>query len=113
MRLSALFIISAMLLVFSSSAAFAQAPSTRGYDSDTQVLGEIGEVEETPEQESAPQQEAQPAAQPAQQAAAPVQASQSSLPFTGLEAGAIALLGAALIGTGFVMRRVASRTDLG
>lgn len=111
MRLTALLIVSAMMLVFSTSAAFAQAPSTQGYDSDTQVLGEIGEVEETPSS-SAPEQEEAAAPAPAAQAAAPVAASNSSLPFTGLEAGAVALLGAALLGTGFAMRRVARRADL-
>ena len=64
------------------------------------VLGEVGEVEET-----APQQDAAPQAQ-----AAPVQQAQvtndgESLPFTGFAAGTVLFLGLVLLASGLVLRR--------
>lgn len=111
MRIAALSIITTLVFAFSVPLAGAQTPSQRGYDSDTQVLGEIGEVEETQPTQEAPAPT--PAAAPAptaaapQQQAAPVQAQSDSLPFTGLEVGAVALMGVLLLGTGMLVRRVA------
>lgn len=110
MRIAALSIITTLVFAFSVPLAGAQTPSQRGYDSDTQVLGEIGEVEETQPTQEAPAPT--PAAAPAPtaaapQQAAPVQAQSGSLPFTGLEVGAVALMGVLLLGTGVLVRRVA------
>ena len=109
MRIAALSIITTLVFAFSVPLAGAQTPSQRGYDSDTQVLGEIGEVEETqPTQEApAPAPAPAPTAAAPQQQAAPVQAQSDSLPFTGLEVGAVALMGVLLLGTGVLVRRVA------
>ena len=113
MRIAALSIITTLVFALSVPLAAAQTPSTRGYDSDTQVLGEIGEVQEAqPTQETpapAPRAAAAPTAAAPQQQSAPVQAQSDSLPFTGLEIGAVALMGVLLLGTGLVVRRVAHR----
>jgi hypothetical protein len=69
--------------------------------------GVIAEVV-TPSQPEAqqPQQEvAAETAAPAPAAAQPVQAQEGSLPFTGLQATLVLLAGAALLGTGLVLRR--------
>jgi hypothetical protein len=74
--------------------------------SETDVLGEIGEVEES---QPAPAQteEAAPAPeQPAPQAAAqPAQQQSGQLPFTGFATLAVVLLGVALLMGGLVLRR--------
>lgn len=89
------------------TAAQAQTPSERGYD---ETLGVIGQVDtpSTPEQESAPSQDeaATPPAPEAQTTPAqPVQEEEGNLPFTGLDIGIVALMGLALLGTGFALRR--------
>ena len=73
--------------------------------SETDVLGEIGEVEES--QPAPATEEAAPAPAPAPQAAAqPAQEEQSGqLPFTGFATFAIVLLGLALLMGGLVLRR--------
>jgi hypothetical protein len=105
MRIAALSIITSLMLVFSVSAAIAQQPSTRGYDADSQVLGEIDQVDvpEQPAQETAPQEAS---------VTPPVEASEGSLPFTGLEVGVVVLMGVALLGTGIVVRRLSHRGDV-
>jgi hypothetical protein len=102
MRIAGLALITALLLAVSGGTAVAQQATQRGYD---ETLGVIGEIEtENPTQDTAP---AGPAAQPTP----PQQQPQAGdLPFTGLDVGIVVLLGAVLIGTGFVLRRT-TRTD--
>lgn len=80
-------------------------PSTQRMPvAESQVLGEVGEVQSRPAAgESAPSAgEAPPAAAPT----APVeQAAGDALPFTGLDLGIVAALGAALLLVGVLMRR--------
>ncbi len=100
----------AMLMLCMPAAAMAQDSSSRTYSPDTDVLGEVGTVEEQQEQpagqESAPAPTA--AAQPTP--AKPVAAQASSpLPFTGTDAFLLAFGGAALLGLGLGLRRF-SRT---
>lgn len=100
--------LSALVFAFGGAGtAMAQDdPSQRGYDESLGVLGEIGEVNEEPSsQPAAEEQAAAPAAAPAAAAAPQQAAGNDTLPFTGLEAGGIALMGALLVGTGVVLRR--------
>ncbi|HWT95716.1 MAG TPA: hypothetical protein VN238_22140 [Solirubrobacteraceae bacterium] len=77
------------------------------YRGESDVLGEIGEVEETPEQEAAPQQEAAAPAPAATPAAAPQVAASESLPFTGSDAAIVGAGGLLLLASGFGLRRLA------
>lgn len=99
-------------LADSGSASEAQYPEV----GDSDVLGEVGEVEEsTPS--ATPATPATPApAQAEPQAAAAPQAAQAprqlaatgdgdQLPFTGMSAIPVLLLGVALLGSGFLLRR--------
>jgi hypothetical protein len=113
---TSLIIIAAIGALVVPTSAFAQTPTpgATGYGStpvpippapQQQVLGEVGEVEE-----SAPSQEAAPAAgetppAPQAQASPPVEQSADTLPFTGLDIGIVAGLGFVLLATGVVMRR--------
>jgi hypothetical protein len=100
MRIAGLALITALLLAVSGGTAVAQQATQRGYD---ETLGVIGEIEtENPQQDTAPAPAAQPSAPQQQQA--------GDLPFTGLDVGIVVLLGAVLIGTGFVLRRT-TRSD--
>ena len=112
-RLAILGILTALLAVAAPAAA--QTSSVQdGYGgrpaADTDVLGEIGSVdEETPSTAPAAQNNDTPAPAPqaaAVPAAAP-QLSESSLPFTGTDAALLAAGGMALLASGLVMRRVA------
>jgi hypothetical protein len=85
-----------------SGNAALQAYPSNAPESD--VLGEVGEVEE--DGASAPQQAAQPeqaAAAPIEQA--PVTNSGDELPFTGFAAGGVLFLGLVLLASGLVLRR--------
>jgi hypothetical protein len=75
--------------------------------SETDVLGEIGEVEES-QPAPATTEEAAPAPAPApapQAAAQPAQEQSGQLPFTGFATLAVVLLGVALLMGGLVLRR--------
>ncbi|HEV3000403.1 MAG TPA: hypothetical protein VGW75_06660 [Solirubrobacteraceae bacterium] len=94
-------LIATLLLAIGGTTAFAQsAPSARGYDESLGVIGEIQSEEPTPP--------AQAGQQPS--SSAPTQQSEGSLPFTGLDLGIVALMGAALLGTGLVLRRTTRRS---
>jgi len=106
-KLSATFT-AVLLLAVPSTAAFAQDPTVRGYP-EADVLGEVGTVEAPQEPRQVQQNnQAAPAAEAAP-TATPVAASGDSLPFTGLEVGLVALMGAALFGTGLALRRASSQ----
>ena len=72
----------------------------------TDVLGEIGEVEEdapAPRSQAAPETAQAAPAQPAQQLQATNQGGE--LPFTGFAAGTVLLMGVAMLIAGFTLRR--------
>ncbi len=116
------------LLMAGASVGFAQTglddsgnAGTQQYGKSTppaqsDVLGEVGTVEEEeapapapePVQNTAPQQT--PAQAPQQVAAAQ---DNDSLPFTGFTAIPVLLLGVALLSSGVFLRRKTSREDLG
>ena len=102
-RLTAL--LAAALLAVGGGTAFAQAtPSERGYDESLGVIGEIQSEEPTPPASQEESPTPPPATPPP-----PVQ-EEGDLPFTGLDLGIVALMGAALLGTGLVLRRTTRRS---
>jgi hypothetical protein len=137
MRIKVVATVGALLLALAfATTAVAQSPTTDAYGGElgnqtppqtttpsTPSTPSTGVESEQPSGGSAPtQNQAAPAGQGApaggqQPAAAPapattVQAPQGgSLPFTGLEVGVIVLLGAALIGGGFVLKRMSARSE--
>lgn len=95
-------LLTTLVLAIGGTTAFAQsAPSARGYDESLGVIGEIQSEEQTPSQQGGQQPSS---------SSAPAQQSEGSLPFTGLDLGIVALMGAALLGTGLVLRRTARRS---
>ena len=82
-----------------SGNAAVQAYPTNG---TADVLGEVGEVEEAPQQ-AAPAPTPQAAAAPVAQA--PVTDNGDELPFTGFAAGGVLFLGLVLLASGLVRRR--------
>lgn len=84
-----------------------QSAAKQQYGERLGVIGEIEEVEPTPESTPTPTQAPQPAAQ----ATAPVQQEAGNLPFTGFAAVSVLLLGAALLAGGLVLRRSTRRSD--
>jgi hypothetical protein len=100
-RLTAL--LTALLFAISGGTALAQGTaSERGYDESLGVIGEIQSEEPTPPA----QREEQPTPP---QTPPPVQ-EEGDLPFTGLDIGIVALMGAVLLGTGLVLRRSTRRS---
>ena len=97
MRIAGLALITSLLLALGGGTAVAQDPSVRGYDESLGVIGEIQSEEPTP----TPEREVTPTP--------PQQQPESDLPFTGLDLGIVALLGALLLGTGLVLRRTTRR----
>ena len=100
-RLTAL--LATMLLAFGGASAYAQTAPTEGYDESLGVIGEIQSEEPTPPGD----REEQPTP-PVQQ-----QQEEGDLPFTGLDLGIVALMGAALLGTGLALRRTTRRSPAG
>ena len=94
------------LVLVPASVAGAQGVENT-YRGETDVLGEIGEVNEAQPSQSAPQPESSPAPAAAP-APAPAQAAGGTLPFTGAEVLIVALGGLALLGGGFALRRLSS-----
>ena len=92
-----LLLLSLATLVFAPASSFAASATQDGYDDDDDVQvqddTDTGTQDDTTPDETA---DAQPSA-----------TSNSSLPFTGLEAGLIAAAGLGLAGTGIVLRRAA------
>lgn len=103
-------VLTSLLLAVGGGAAFAQGtPSSRGYDESLGVIGEIQSEEPTTpaQREEAPVQEATPTPAPAP---APQPQQEGDLPFTGLDLGIVAAMGAVLLGTGLVLRRTTRRS---
>ena len=95
-------VLMSLLLAIGGATAFAQGtPSERGYDESLGVIGEIQSEEPPPQQEREEQPTPAPTPPPVQQ--------EGDLPFTGLDLGIVALMGAALLGTGLVLRRSTRR----
>src|SRR3954471_9288397 len=94
---------SIVALVLAGSLALTAPAMAKTSPTQAAYGGVIAEVvtpsKPKPAQKAVPQQTA--AAQP----------TQSALPFTGFEATLVLLAGAALLGTGLVLRRVSSRND--
>ena len=101
-RLTAL--LAAMLLAFGGGSAYAQTAPKEGYDESLGVIGEIESEEPTPPRDRG--NEPTPPSNPAVQ-------QEGDLPFTGLDLGIVALMGAALLGTGLVLRRTTRRSPTG
>ena len=78
------------LVLALSAPAYAQSSTQRGYD-ETTVLGGI---ESSDDETAAP---------------TPRKLTSNELPFTGLDVAVVAMMGAALLGTGFAIRRTARR----
>lgn len=119
-RMTHRFIVSVVALamtLFVAAPASAQTSAAQGYDES----GVIGNIEEspTPGADDQPSGEAIPdededSAAPApsdRESGAPPTAGGGELPFTGLDAALIAVVGMALVGTGFALRR--SQRSLG
>lgn len=104
MRIARLFALLAVFLAtFGGTTAFAQTAPREGYDESLGVIGEIQSEEPTPPGD----REEQPTP-PVQQ-----QQEEGDLPFTGLDLGIVALMGAALLGTGLVLRRTTRSSPAG
>lgn len=101
-RLTAL--LAVFLLAFGGTSAFAQTAPREGYDESLGVIGEI--QSEEPSTPGTRENEPTPPSAPAQQ-------QEGDLPFTGLDLGIVALMGAALLGTGLVLRRTTRRSPAG
>lgn len=101
----------AMLLVIAAP-AMAQTSVTQGYD-ESGVIGEIDENPgpDNPGQDDEPNGTVVPAGDddtptpPTTRETGDAPVSAGQLPFTGFEAGLIAMVGLALLGTGVVLRR--------
>jgi hypothetical protein len=92
------------LLVMASS-AFAQSPADTVYNPKGEVLNVVQGGGQGPSG-TAGEGSTTPAAQVEAGATSPT-TTEGSLPFTGFQAGLVALAGLALVGTGVAMRRVA------
>jgi hypothetical protein len=110
-------LISMLAVVFAlslSASAFAQDPAQTVYNPTSEVLNVVnggGPADIVPSPGGGGEGNATPTPtrhESGGNAPTPVAATPSgSLPFTGFEAGLVALAGLALVGTGFAMRRVA------
>jgi hypothetical protein len=89
-----------------SAPAFAQQSPTQ--DAYGGVIAEVV-TPSKPKPQPAPAQEVQAETAAPAAAAQPVQAEEGALPFTGLQATLVLLAGAALLGTGLVLRRATSQ----
>ncbi len=109
MRIAATSMLIMLLVALSAPVALAQtSPAQQGYDRELGVIGEIEQVQPPEETDDVPAATPTPPTAPAPQPAA----EEGNLPFTGLEIGLVALMGAALLGTGFALRRVSRRGEL-
>ena len=104
MRIARVTVLIALLLfAVGGASAYAQTAPSVGYDESLGVIGEIQSEEPTPPGD----REEQPTP-PAQE-----QHEESNLPFTGLDLGIVALMGAAPLGTGLVLRRTTRHSPAG
>jgi hypothetical protein len=86
-------VLAVLLLAFGGTSAYAQTAPKAGYDETLGVIGEI-QSEDPPRNPTVERQD-------------------GDLPFTGLDLGIVALMGAALVGTGLVLRRTTRRGPAG
>ena len=108
MRSAVVALITSLALAVGAGTALAQDDaSTRGYDETGGVAGVVGQIDSgsPPSSGTQPSSGEQPAA-PVAEPSAPVE-QEGNLPFTGLDLGIVLMLGAVLLGAGFVLRRAA------
>jgi len=105
-KILAMSVVCALAVALAAPAAFAQDPTRQGYPVTGQDPESLSAIEALPtaDESDAPgpgagDQGSNPGTEEA--------ATAESLPFTGLDVGIVALLGAALLGTGIAVRRVA------
>jgi hypothetical protein len=109
MRIARIATLVAVIAATGGTTAQAQSPSERGYD---ETLGVIGQVDTpSPQAAEAPSEDVTTTPEAAPTPAQPVAEEEGNLPFTGLDLGIVALMGAALLGTGFALRRSTHRSD--
>lgn len=107
-------VICVLAVAFAAPAASGQDPTRQGYDERGQDRESLGAIEGLPPSDgsggTSPGTEgSNPGAEgsnPGTEEDATEEAATESLPFTGLDVGIVALLGAALLGTGIAVRRV-------
>ena len=110
-------VICVLAVAFAAPAASAQAPTLEGYDETGQDGESLGAIEGLPPSDgsggtspgtegSDPGTEEGATEEGTTEEGATEEAATESLPFTGLDVGIVALLGAALLGTGIAVRRV-------
>jgi hypothetical protein len=108
MRRTILSVASVLVLGITPSVALADSPSEGGYNS-TPIVVPASAVNGASAQNSTPA--ATPAATPTAAVTKTKTVSSSSLPFTGLDVGLMALVAAGLLGLGFALRRVPGSRD--
>jgi hypothetical protein len=114
-KILAMSVICALAVAVAAPAASAQEPTREGYSETGQDGESLGAIEGLPPSDgsggSNPETEGSNpesgGSNPENEEAATEEAATESLPFTGLDVGIVALLGAALLGTGIAVRRVA------
>jgi hypothetical protein len=104
MRRTILSVASVLVLGITPSVALADSPSEGGYNS-TPIVVPASAVN------GASAQNSTPAATPTAAVTKTKTVSSSSLPFTGLDVGLMALVAAGLLGLGFALRRVPGSRD--
>ena len=97
------------LLVLGTSVAAAQSPVTSGYgESSGGVVEQIEQSSPTPSRTPPPRPPARPVTRESRAPERPEPS--ASLPFTGLEIGAMVLMGLVLVGTGVALHRAGRPT---
>ena len=104
MRAAATAMITALLLAFGAPVAMGASPSAKGYDETLGVIGEIETQQPTDDTSTTPTQTT-PTPAPTPEPTPVQEESSGNLPFTGLDVGIVVLMGIALVGTGFLLRR--------
>jgi hypothetical protein len=106
-------LLAAVFALTLSATAFAQDPAQTVYNPESEVLNVVnggGPADVVPGPGKGGEGNAAPTPtrhESGGNAPTPVATTPGNLPFTGFEAGLVALAGLALVGTGFAMRRVA------
>lgn len=106
----------ALLLAFAATSAFAVDPTQGGYGSapvqipDQRVAGEQDSSGQ-PDQSAAPVNASAPVAPAGDVRRLSSPSGAGTLPFTGFEAGLVALMGLTLVGTGLMLRRASQASQ--
>lgn len=108
-KILAMSVICVLAVAFAAPAASAQEPTREGYSETGQDGESLGAIEGLqPSEGSGGTSPGTEGSDPGTEGSNPgtEEAATESLPFTGLDVGIVALLGAALLGTGIAVRRV-------